>query len=78
MTGFEAIFPMLPETPGIYPAWRALVDGLDVIGKTVHDARLVAVCHVHGVTQILTFNVSQFKTLAKFGLGVAVIDPKTT
>ena len=77
MTGFEAIFPMLNETPDIYFAWRAIVDGLGVIGKTVHDARLVAVCHVHGVSHILTFNVSQFTTLAKFGPGVVVLDPRT-
>lgn len=74
---FERAFPLLPETPDIYPAWRAIVDGLGVIGKTVHDARLVAVCHVHGVTQLLTFNVSQFTTLAKFGAGIAVIDPRS-
>lgn len=77
MIGFETEFPLLPETPDIYPAWRAIVDGLGVIGKTVHDARLVAVCHVHGVSQILTFNVSQFATLAKFGAGVAVLDPRS-
>jgi predicted nucleic acid-binding protein len=74
---YESTFSMLPENPDIYPAWRALVDGLGVIGKTVHDARLVAVCHVHGVPQILTFNVSQFATLAKFGPGVAVLDPRS-
>jgi predicted nucleic acid-binding protein len=72
---FEATFPLLPEMPAIYPAWRAIVDGLGVIGKTVHDARLVAVCHVHGVSHILTFNASQFTTLAKFGPGVVVLNP---
>ncbi len=74
---FEADFPLLVETPDIYPAWRALVDGLDVIGKTVHDARLVAVCHVHGVKELLTYNVSQFNTLSKFGPGVVVLDPRS-
>lgn len=34
MTDFEAIFPLLEETPGIYPTWRAIVDGLGIIGKT--------------------------------------------
>ena len=41
-----------------YPAWKALVNALGVIGKQVHDARLVAVCHVHAVTHLLTFNVA--------------------
>lgn len=43
---FEARFPLLSETPDIYPAWKAVVGALGIIGKQVHDARLVAVCHV--------------------------------
>jgi predicted nucleic acid-binding protein len=74
---FEATFPLLVETPDIYPAWKAIVAALGVIGKQVHDARLVAVCHVHGVTHLLTFNVAHFTRLAAFGPGVAVIDPAT-
>ena len=74
---FEATFPLLPETPDIYPAWKALVQALGVIGKQVHDARLVAVCHVHRVTHLLTFNVSHFARLAGFGPGVVVVDPAT-
>src|SRR6266851_4020487 len=45
---FESLFPLLPETPDIYPAWKALVQAMVVIGKQVHDARLVAICHVFG------------------------------
>jgi predicted nucleic acid-binding protein len=72
---FEARFPLLAETPAIYPAWKALVGALGVIGKQVHDARLVAVCHVHGVTHVLTFNVPHFTRLAGFGPGIVVVDP---
>lgn len=39
MNDFEADFSLLDEVAGIYPAWRAIVDGLGIIGKTVHDAR---------------------------------------
>lgn len=74
---FEARFPLLAETPDVYPAWKALVEALGVIGKQVHDARLVAVCHVHSVTHVLTFNVSHFVRLAGFGPGVVVVDPST-
>ncbi len=74
---FEAAFPLLGETPAIYPAWKAIVMALGVIGKKVHDARLVAICHVHAVTHLLTFNVSHFVGLAGFGPGVVVIDPAT-
>ena len=74
---FEARFPLLAETPDIYPAWKALVGALGVVGKQVHDARLVAVCHAHAVTHLLTFNVGHFARLAGFGPGVVVVDPAT-
>ena len=74
-TEFEAIFSLLPETPEIYPAWKALVQSAGVTGKQVHDARLVAICHVYGVSHILTFNVRHFARMASFGPGVVSIDP---
>src|SRR5262249_49647092 len=74
---FEPRFPLLAEMPDVYPAWKALVSALGVLGKQVHDARLVAVCHVHGVTHVLTFNVSHFARLAGFGPGIVVVDPAT-
>jgi predicted nucleic acid-binding protein len=76
-TVFEATFPYLPETPAIYPAWKALVGALGIIGKQVHDARLVAVCHAHAVTHLLTFNVAHFVRMAGFGPGIVVVDPAT-
>jgi predicted nucleic acid-binding protein len=72
---FEATFPLLVETPAIDPAWKALVEALGVVGMQVHDARLVAICHVHRVTHLLTFNVAHFSRLAGFGPGVVVVDP---
>lgn len=76
-THFETTFPLLPETPDIYPAWKAVVGALGIIGKQVHDARLVAVCHVHKVTHLLTFNVSDFTRMAGFGPGMVVVHPGT-
>jgi predicted nucleic acid-binding protein len=72
---FKSRFPLLSETPDVYPAWNALVSALEVMGKQVHDARLAAVCHVHAVTHILTFNAGHFRRLAGFGPGLIVIDP---
>ena len=72
---FEAAFRLLEEIPAIYSAWSALVDELGIIGKQVHDARLAAVCHVHGVTHVLTFNVAHFTRLATAPPGLIVIDP---
>ncbi len=73
---YETAFPLLSETPDIYPAWKQLVQGADVIGKQVHDARLVAICQVYGITHILTFNVSHFTRLTAQAPGIAVVDPK--
>lgn len=58
---------MLPEAPDVFPAWKPLVGTLGVVGKQVHDARLVAVCHVHAVTHLLTFDVGHFLRMASFG-----------
>ena len=74
---FEALFPLLLETPDIYPAWKALVAAAGVLGKQVHDARLVAVCHVHGVSHLLTFNAGHFGALASFAPGIVVVHPAT-
>ena len=49
--------------------------GAAVIGKRVHDARLVAVCHAHAMTHVLTFNVSHFTGMAGFGPSLVVVDP---
>ncbi len=72
---FEETFRLLAETPEIFPAWKALVQAVGVTGKQVHDARLVAICHVYGISHILTFNVRHFARLALFGPGVTIVDP---
>jgi predicted nucleic acid-binding protein len=74
---FEAAFPLLEETPDIYPVWKAIVSAAGVIGKRVHDARLVAVCHVHRVTHLLTFNTGHFAALGRIPPGIAIVDPTT-
>jgi hypothetical protein len=48
-----------------------------VIGKQDHDARLVAVCQVSGVLNLLTFNVGDFTTLANIVPGLTIVDPGT-
>ena len=75
--GFEAIFPLLGDTLDIYTAWKSLVAAVGVVGKQVHDARLVAVCHAHGVKSLLTFNVAHFVRMASFGPGIVAVDPAT-
>jgi predicted nucleic acid-binding protein len=72
---FESAFPLLDETARIYPAWKALVEAVGVISKQVHDARLVAICHVHGVSHLLSFNAVHFTRLSTFGPGIIVVEP---
>jgi predicted nucleic acid-binding protein len=74
---FEAVLPMIEETPAVFPAWKVLVDALGITGKQVHDARIAAICHVCGATHLLTFNVSHFTRLAAIGPGIVVVDPAT-
>lgn len=72
---FEAVFSLLPETPDIFPTWKGLVAALNVVGKQVHDARLVACCLAHGVSHLLTFNTSHFARLANYRQGVVIVSP---
>jgi len=74
---FEAVFPMLAETSDLYPAWQRVVDGLKIVGKQVHDARLVSVCHVHEISHLLTFNVTHFARMGKISPEVIVVDPSS-
>jgi predicted nucleic acid-binding protein len=74
---FESTFPMLMDTPDIFARWKALVERLGIVGLLVHDARLVAVCHVYGVSHVLTFNTKDFTRLSGFGPGIIVVDPAT-
>ncbi len=72
---FEALFPLLPETPEIYLVWKTLAHDSGVIGRQVHDARLVAICHVHRIERILTFNARHFARFAGLGPGITVVEP---
>ena len=74
---FESTYSLLPDTADIFPAWKQVVKAGAVLGKHVHDARLVAVCHAHGITHLLTFNTGHFVRLASIPPGVVIVDPAT-
>ncbi len=44
-----AKFELLPDSPAIFPKWRELTSQYAVLGKTAHDARIVAAMVVHDV-----------------------------
>ena len=71
----ERLFPLLPDSPAIYPEWRRLVVEYSVSGVQVYDARLAASMIVHNVTHILTFNTSDFARYAPEG--IVAVDPTT-
>lgn len=56
----ESRFRLLADVPAIYEEWRSLLVKYSVSGVQVHDARLVASMHVHGVRNLLTFNARDF------------------
>lgn len=65
------LFRLLRDERAIYDRWRDLVGQYCVEGKQAHDARLVAAMKRHGLTDILTFNVADFR---RYG-GINPIQP---
>jgi predicted nucleic acid-binding protein len=57
----EIKFRLLPDSLAVHEQWRRLLIAYRVSGVQVHDARLVAAMHIHGVKRILTFNTKDFE-----------------
>jgi predicted nucleic acid-binding protein len=57
----ERSFEFLPDSRAAHDRWRELLVTHEVKGVQVHDARLAATMYVHGVMQLLTINVRDFK-----------------
>jgi predicted nucleic acid-binding protein len=64
---------LLPDKEAVYREWRRLVVTHAVAGVQVHDARLVAAMHVHGVPQLLTLNTGDFARYSE----ITVVHPQT-
>jgi predicted nucleic acid-binding protein len=67
----KALFTLLPDGDGIFPAWEKLVRQLEVKGKHAHDARLVAAMETHRIDSALTFNAADFSRYPR----LTIIDP---
>lgn len=65
-------FPLLEDTPSVFTEWLGVVASHSGCGKQVHDARLVAVMKAHGVENLLTFNVGDFKAYSE----IKAVHPK--
>ena len=71
LSWIQLLFPLLPDSPAVFPEWERLVTTHSVIGKPAHDARLVAAMSVHRLTHLLTFNVRDFTRFT----GITVMNP---
>ena len=63
-------FRLLPEVP-IHDEWQRIVVKHRISGKSAHDIRLVAAMIVHGIGEILTFNMQDFARQSE----ISVLDP---
>lgn len=66
-------FVLKTEDETLFENWENLVKNYRVIGKTTHDARIVAAMQSHKITNLLTFNVSDFKRYSDI---INIFDPK--
>jgi predicted nucleic acid-binding protein len=57
----ERDFEFLPDSEHVHYRWRELLVAHNIQGVQVHDARLAASMYVHGVGQVLTINVRDFR-----------------
>lgn len=67
---FQGQFRLVEDTPSVMAALIKLVESVDVAGKQVHDANIVATMQVHGFKRLLTGNVADF---ARFGQLITVV-----
>lgn len=56
----ERTMSFLADSAEVYSTWRRIVADQNVRGVQVHDARLVAIMKVYGLTRILTLNQADF------------------
>ena len=67
---FESVLKIADETAAVTQQLLALLAAIPCGGKQVHDANIVATMLVHGVPNLLTHNVADFK---RFGHLINVI-----
>jgi predicted nucleic acid-binding protein len=71
-TLIESKFSFAPDSEATHQESRRMVVAANVSGIQVHDARLVATMHVHGIENLLTLNVKDFR---RFG-DITVLSPE--
>jgi predicted nucleic acid-binding protein len=72
LTFVAAPIPVTAESEATHQEWRGIVAAAKVSGIQVHDARLVAAMHAHGIENLLTLNA---KDLRRFS-SISVLSPE--
>jgi predicted nucleic acid-binding protein len=57
----ETQLTLAADSEAVHRAWRKIVVDNRVSGVQVHDARLVAAMRVHGLENLLTLNIQDFR-----------------
>ncbi len=70
---FKRFFRLLPDTPNLLDEWETVVFFHACHGRVSYDARIVAAMNTHGITEILTFNIPDFRRFS----GVTILDPNS-
>ncbi len=68
----ERIFLLAPDRAEVHQEWRRIVVVNSVSGVQVHDARIVAAMRVHGISEILTLNIADFRRYP----GIIAVHPR--
>jgi predicted nucleic acid-binding protein len=68
----ERVGTILAESPITYLEWRRLLVKHQIQGLAVHDARLIAMMQIAGITHIVTLNTRDFTRY----LGIAALTPR--
>lgn len=57
----ESTYSLVLENSNQFDIWKSIVEKYSVSGKAVHDANIYAFMKSQSITDILTFNVKDFK-----------------
>jgi predicted nucleic acid-binding protein len=60
----RAMFTCLLEPPDMADRWTVVADEYSVIGRQVHDARIVALMYAHRISHVITMNADDFSRYA--------------
>ncbi len=73
LSNMESKHKLFLDTHETLQHWRRLIEVYEVKGVQVHDARIAAACLSHGITHLLTYNVTDFQ---RYGNELTAVHPK--